>query len=326
MDVSHSKVKTFRRCKCAYHNRYVLGLKKRIKSHALTVGSVVHHCIEKWSHNKPYKTILKKAREEESKMFEEEIEEFGSPIDLAEGMMKGYTETYEVDKCIAVEQKIRLPLIDDIDFIGYVDAIVERDNGEWLKETKTCKKFPDESIRMSDIQTVMYRWALPQIGFNTPRGVVWDYLRKKLPVIPEPLKNGGLSVAQKLDTTHDIYLKALKEHGLDVREYSVMLNRLKEKENNFHRRIILPFSKKMEIEVLRDFKETAIEIKNIGHICRARNLTRDCSWCDFNELCQAQLKNLDEQYIIKKNFTTREQRDAQEKRKKSKHIVKNKKG
>lgn len=329
MDVSHSKVKTFRRCKRAYHNKYILKLRKRIKSHALSVGSIVHELIELWSLGKSYKKALIAHRKEESKMFESEMPEEGSAVDLAEAMVKNYTDNYDVEDIVVVEQHLRVPLIDGIDFIGYVDGIINQDGAQWLKEIKTCKSFPDENLRMSDIQTVLYRWALPQMGFKIPRGVIWDYLRKKLPVVPELLKKGGLSQNKKMDTTYELYLEAIHDNDLDSDDYTEMLERLKNKENNFQRRIVLPFSKTMETEVMRDFRETAIEIRDIGHLVKARNLTRDCSWCDYNNLCQAQLKNLDVDYIIKKEFTTKEQRDAQEKRNKAKVIKsssKNKKG
>lgn len=337
LKVSHSRVKLWRKCKHAYNYRYVQKLRKRIKAHALNVGIIFHDCIEAWALGKSYKPVLKKYDQEMKNLFQGEREEFQDAFDLAKGMVDGYTSYYEVDDYVAVELEVNIPLTDDIDYIGYIDALVNKDGGLWLMERKTCKNFLGDDFTSMDIQTVLYRWALPQMGYEVPRGIIWDMAKKKLPVQPQLLAKGGLSKNSKIDTTYELYSQAIEDNDLDPDDYSDMLEMLKTKENNFQRRVSLPFSKLMEDQVMKDFKETAIEIKILGETLTNRNLGRDCSWCDYKDLCHAELKGLDTNFIIKKDFTTKEQRDAKEKRdkekvnkiKKSKSIrnrIKNKKG
>jgi hypothetical protein len=304
--VSQSKVKLFRKCHFAYRLKYILKLRKRVKGHALVMGSLVHEAIEQYLNGKPISKPFKQAKKEFDKMFVEEQSEMADVIPTSRAMVEGYIEHYKDDGLtpIEVELEIEVPLVKNILLTGKVDSLQEdKLNKLWQVEHKTCKSIPEEKQRMSDIQTVIYDWALPQLGFPKPIGVIWDYLRKKVPAVPELLKNGkGLSRNAKMDTTYDVYYKAILDNDLNPEDYEDHLELLKGREDNFFRRIKMPISQSVMDSIVSDFKSTAIQMQAIGHIATDRNMTRDCSWCDYYSICQSDLRGGDTERLIKTNY------------------------
>jgi len=324
--VSQSKVKTYRKCHRSYHYKYIQGLRKRIKGKALFMGSVVHESIELWLKGKSWKKPLKDAGKEIDKMFDEEAIDFQDMVPTSTGMIQGYVDHYENDGLTAteVELHVKVPLVDNIIFEGKIDSLQDEDGTKrtWQVEHKTCAFIPDEKNRMSDIQTILYHWALPHVGIPSPTGVIWDYLRKKIPTVPEILAKGGLSKNKKIDTTRAVYEKAIRDNDLDMEDYEEFLPLLDGREDNFHRRIKMPISQSAVDSVVEDFKSTAIQMKEIGHIVKDRNMTRDCSWCDFYKICQSELRGGDTDQLIKREYTTKEQRDEKESKAKKRKVKK----
>lgn len=70
----------------------------------------------------------------------------------------------------------------------------------------------------------------------TPSAFEVEVVRKKVPKEPPPLKRGGLSKAQNVDTTPELYRRAIDRHGLDPADYADVLARLEKRGNAFHYR------------------------------------------------------------------------------------------
>lgn len=321
--VSQSKIKLWRRCHLAYHYKYNMTLQKRLKSLPLFLGILVHEAIEDWLKGKNYKNVFRKQSKEIKKLMEGERVDYVEQLALGKVMVEGYIALYDDDGMspVEVELHVEVPMVDNIVFVGKVDSTQrEDDNGRlWQMEHKTAAKIPDEKNRMADIQTLLYDWAMPIAGYEKPSGVIWDYLRKKIPTVPKLLASGDeLSRAKNIDTTPEVYRKAIADNGFDEDDYEDILKELDSRENSFYRRIKLPVAKKAVAQVVEDFKSTAIQIKLLGHIVKDRNMTKDCSWCDYYQICQSDLRGGDTDFLIKKEFTTKEQRDGKSKSKKGK--------
>lgn len=328
--VSHSKVKTWRRCRYLYHMKYVKKLRRKVKGRPLQFGSFVHEAIEEYQKSGNFKKTIKKFNLEIEKVFDEERAALGLDrlVEDATAVTHGYLETWADDGLTykVVEAEVEIPLVDGIVFVGKVDAIVEDSEGYiWIFERKTCKTIPEEDIRLTDIQTVMYWWAVPnmtlKVGkriyrFKDIRGIIWDYVRSKAPSIPEPLKKGGFSRAN-IDTTWGVYKQALLDNGLDPDDYEDMRQKLAGKEESFFRRIKLPYSKSMQDQVVRDFKETAMEMRILHGIAMDRNLDFTCSFCDFKNPCVAELRGSDIDLMLKKDYEVRKNENEIEEEKTS---------
>lgn len=189
------------------------------------------------------------------------------------GMLEGYIHKFADDakdfKVIAVEPQVGRMIINpntgkqlrDVvtfkdgtkrnrvwSYGGAMDLLVEmRDGSHWFMEHKTTieRDLTNYTRKLHwDPQIRGYAWAaqrpLIAIGsgvFEKPlrlTGVIYNVARKKVPEEPQPLKNGGLSKAKDIDTTRDLYLSALKRHGLNPDLYADVLEQLSTKKF-FHR-------------------------------------------------------------------------------------------
>lgn len=313
--VSHSKIKLGRRCHKAYYYKYVLKLKKRVKSRALIVGSLVHSCLESYFRHGYYLPEIRKWKDQEfKKMFKEEQALHADVIPLVKELIRGYIKTWDARglQMLWVEKEFEVEISPGIVLIGKIDGLAECDKGRrWLVEHKTCKKMPGEEVRIFDTQAILYTRALPFIDEEPVTGVVWDYLRTKLPAKPELLAKGGLSTRKNIDTTPEVYRREIKRHGLDPRGYEGILEELEAKRDSFYRQIRLPFNQSMGDRVMEELIITSWQLQDLeerhseGEDCFARNLTRDCSWCDFNTLCHAELRGDDTEYLLKHDYIVR---------------------
>lgn len=321
--VSHSKIKLARRCLKAYRYKYIDKIRPNLKSRPLMIGTLVHSCLESHFKNGSYTPEIRKWKSEEyDKMFKEEQALNSDIIPMVKTLMRGYIKRWTETglSMIWVEKEFNTEIAPGVFLNGKIDGLAKCDKGlTWLVEHKTCKKMPGEEIRINDIQSILYSRMLPLMGEPYPDGVVWDYLRTKLPAKPELLKSGALSTRKNIDTLPEVYLREVKRHGLDVEGYSDILEELEKKKDNFYRQIRLPFNQKMGDIVLDELTTDCHVLihrhksyEEGGEDTFTRNLSRDCSWCDYKTLCHAELKGDDVEYILKHDYKKSEKRNDKE--------------
>lgn len=313
--VSHSKIKLGRRCHKAYYYKYVLKIRKRVKSRALIVGSLVHSCLESHFRNGYYMPEIRKWKDQEYKrMFKEEQALHADVIPLVKQLIRGYLKSWDQRKLtmLWVEKEFEVEIAPGLVLVGKIDGLAECDKKRrWLVEHKTCKKMPGEEVRIFDTQAILYTRALPFLDEKPVTGVIWDYVRTKLPARPGLLAKGGLSTRKNIDTTPEVYRREIKKHGLDERGYTGILEELEAKRDNFYRQVRLPVNQFMGDRVMQEVIITGRELERLeerhsqGEDCFPRNLTRDCSWCDYNTLCHAELRRDDTEYLLKHDYIVR---------------------
>jgi hypothetical protein len=314
--VSQSSINTWRKCKKQYHYKFIEKLEKKAAPVSLYKGKIIHELIEARINGKDWRPVLKEHLEEFDKMFDEEKIMYGDlPTDLP-AIMEGYERMYEDEDLTYLELHGKkaefdffVPLDDkpieesELVFTGKIDTVARDSNNRvWLMDHKTFKKLPSENFRFVNQQSLLYSWAMPFMGLPEPDGMIWDYIRTKLPTKPQILARGGISKAKSIDTTYDTYLGVIIENNLDPEDYRDILNNLQGAELNFYRRIYLPTKKNMIDSVVRDLKETALEIKALQEITQARNLSKDCDFCSFKTLCQTELQGFDSDFVRKNEY------------------------
>lgn len=327
--VSHSRIKTWRRCQMQHHYKYYQGLQSRSKARPLEMGSLLHNMIEAHHETGSYLTVWKKYKAEYDKLFQEEQLDLGDIPAEALSIVRRYFSHYKNDKLSYparrrgknTELRVQVPIGNNIEFLGLIDAMPEDDQGRvWYMDHKSHKHIPNEEVRFSDLQLLIYTWLAPQLGYPTADGIIWDYLRTKAPIVPEVLKAGGISKNKNIDTTYDVYMETVisKLGPNKAVEYEEFAQTLKGKEDSFFKRVYLPAPKQVMVKaIVEDITVSAQEIAIRGPESRVRNMTRDCSSCSYYNLCQAEVRGLDIEHIISTDFTTKEQRDAKEKAKQS---------
>ena len=320
--VNQSRIKAWRKCARSYHYKYEMNLTTKKPRIQLIRGSILHEMIDAYAKHgkkssKPQE-ILEGYSKKYRALFLEEREAYGDLIGDCSKLYDRYIDFHEGQdlRFIESEYDVSVELYSGMRYVGRIDKIVEDSNGQrWLMDHKSHKKIPDEKARFHDMQTLMYIWAYNQMK---PKerviGVVWDYIRTKLPTVPDLLKSGRMS-ERDYDTDYTTYHQALIDNNLDPADYSEYLKKLKGKQLNFFKRVQLPSPKpEMTAQIVEELTQTARVIQTLRTVYKARTLTKDCSWCDFQPLCQAELRNHDVNFVLKSEYTERdpETYDAEE--------------
>lgn len=306
----YSMVKSFRRCNKQYELRYIVGVQRKRPAAPLIRGTILHEMLHARATPKlKAGAVLAQYEKKYGELFREEREEYGEDFlgDLKR-VYDGYLREYGSDDGIkyeASEEAVSIDIGQDLTYQGHLDKrlITLDDERRWLMDHKTHKNIPDESNRLNDYQILMYLWAWNR---GNPKqkadGIIWDYLRTKPPAIPEQLKNGQLTMRANIDTDMITYLKEINRLKLDPKPYKQHLVEIEKRQRGrFYQRIKLPApSKAMTANIVDDFIETSVQMHKTKRF--TRNLTRDCSWCEFQRFCTAEVRGLDAQFILKSEY------------------------
>ena len=277
-------------------------------------GTLIHDMLELHIAGKDPWPVLKEAEKKYGKLFKQEQEHYGDILGDVKKMMEGYFEFYKQDPITYIKHKgqytehyFEVELTPSITLIGYLDSAGRtQDKLVWLVEHKSHKQLPEGDLNYSDLQSALYTWIMPKIGLPKPDGVAWNYIKAVAPTEPELLKNGELSKRANIASTWPVYLAAIRKHKLDPRDYKDMKEKLSNRLGDFYARKYLPVNKAIVEQLIEDTIKTAIEIKRKGHKDHTRNIDKHCTWCDFYNLCQAELRGADAAFIRKTNFTVQE--------------------
>lgn len=311
--VGFSRLKAWRRCHRLYWYRYILFLKRKRPRVQLIRGTILHEMLNARAQGKDPFKILAEYEKKYKALFLEEREEYGDLIGDCRKIFTTYASTYKNDgmTVIASEHEIRVPLIPGVaEFKGTIDRVLleKKVKRRWISDSKSHKNIPGEEVRFSDLQTVFYQWAWNLVNPRRPAdGVMWDYLRTKLPAEPEVLKSGKLSQRANIDTTYEVASAAVAAHCKrtkeDPKDYAEWLAELKGREGKFLKRVFLPSPPRVMIDtIVAEMKLTAGEIVQRAESDHSRNLTKDCSWCEFRDLCHAELRGQDSDFVRKTEF------------------------
>jgi len=334
-NISYSRVKVWRRCPQEHYYKWGMKLEKKSPPIQLVRGKILHELMEARIEGKPWEPILEEYNKEYKQLFLEQQEEFGDiPGDMKK-LMDGYVEKYKNDRIEYLEFSFKqvqedgtyldilkhaefpleFELFPGAKFKGVMDSLARDTQGNiWVVEHKTAKKLPDDEVRLSALQAILYCWALPKAGYPKPVGILWDYIRSKAPVIPEELKSGGLTKRKNIDTNYQTYMAAITAAGLDPSDYQDILNILRVKQDNFYKRVYFPAPSEHTIKmVVDDLLTSAHEIVEQGKIKKTKALSPfTCKGCSYAALCRAELFDLDREFIIKRDYKIKGQKEEKE--------------
>lgn len=326
LKVSYSRIRAWRSCHRKHHYRYNENLRRKKKPIFAFIGTAIHACIEYYQEGRDWREYLVGFAQEYDRLFSEEKVMLGDLPKELETIMENYFHFYSEDglsypkrRGRRTEIPVKVQLDQNTVFIGFIDAFPRDEEGRnWIMDHKSFKTMPDEDSRFSDYQLVVYYWLLPQVGYEKPDGVIWDYIRNKAPVAPEQLKDGSLSKKKNQDTTTEVYMRvavelfgeerAEKEYGEFARET------FEGREDKFFRRIPLPHPpQKMVDEVVGDLMESIWEIRHFGRTSKVRTMSRDCKLCEYYGICSAELRGLDTDFMRKSDYYMKGNANGREK-------------
>ncbi len=203
----------------------------------------------------------------------------------------------------------------EIVYEGTIDLIFRDKEGRiWFADHKTSisiDKYEKNSVM--DRQISRYWWALDRLGMK-PYGFIYNIVLKDYPVPPKVLKKGDLSQAKNQNTTFDLYMKSIEEHGLNVDDYREYLQFLQENPREYFKRVVVKRQPWECATAMQEFYHTARDIKLAKRMSETgmnehlyRNITTDCSWdCQFYQVCQLDIQGQPVENLLNTLFTKEE--------------------
>lgn len=319
--VTHSMLKTFRRCPKQAEFKYVHRLKPRRVGVHLKRGVWVHELLEAFHNGDDWRALHAKLSQEFNEMFDEEKEYYGDmPTEIAR-IMESYVWHYKADTWIVhdTEFTVEMPMPDGTLYRGKVDALVENDFGLWLVDHKSHKTLPDLKFRLLDAQSALYLAAARSMGLNV-QGFIWNYIRWKAPSVPEAVYNNTRLSKRALDTDYPTFYRTLKQYKEEFPNFRISAEdkerlaylkaqRFKWGEpqtSTFFRRDVLEKSDAMLDRVLAENAHTTRRMNEYDFEDRdavERVVDRGCTFsCSYNDICSVQLMGGNIKPLLKQNY------------------------
>jgi hypothetical protein len=308
--INQSKVKAWRQCRLQYHYKYVMGLSPKIIKRAFTFGSMVHKMIEAYAEGDDPMEVLDQIGLENANLFRAEREMYGEIVSDIRHIMEEYFAywaergddiRYWRHNKRSAEHYFELELEPGILMKGTIDAIGKAKKLRWLVEHKTFSRMPNEDFRWRNLQSAVYIRAIEMLGWGNIDGTLWDYIRSKPPSKPELLKSGQLS-KRSIDTLPNVLLATLNEYGLDPNEYPELIEAAKAGRNKFFIRTFTPVNREVVDAVFHDYVDTVHEIVDLHGKSKTRFMGQHCDYCQFNQLCRAELTGGDVDFLIEREY------------------------
>jgi len=265
--LSSSMIDTLLRCRQLYDYKYVQNIEPIIEAPELFIGRILHLGLEahyrgdnltkaqavmcdEW--DKQVQLIV----DSTTQVWDEDRERWKDILQLCVSMLEHYAHYYGDEKLdvVETEHEFNVPILspdgDEVArFRGTIDMVTKSNGHYQLWDHKTLSSFNGgwETGNHLSRQFRRYSWAWWQETGNMPSEFIVNGLRKKLPAVPQELKKGGLSKRKDIDTTPEVYRKAIKDNKLDEADYAEILDILDAKGNTFFRRDVVYFNE-LEIE------------------------------------------------------------------------------
>jgi len=303
LDFTNSQIKAFQRCKRQHHYKFVDGIVPKRSTLPLKRGSWLHELLEAKYTTGSWLERHQELSLEFYRMFEEEREHYGDLPKICAHIMECYDYHWRDEdenltfSHIEEEFSVKVPHGHTMKF--KIDGMCEDEYGLWLLEHKSHKAFPNDEYRAMDIQSAKYFWGLTKLGFPLV-GIVWNYMLTVEPKKPQLLKDGTRLSKRKGRTDLFTFVDAIREYGLDPRDYRDDIMRLKDS-NEFFRRERVPKPRVVMETLMREAIYTADEIER-GYQ-PVRSIDKSCTYmCSYLDICSISLYGGDTSSLIKSRY------------------------
>lgn len=320
MYISYSRMSSYLRCPYLHYLRYVQGLEKKKPERPLYFGSDFHKLLE--FRNDPQG--LEKAMSEIKDTFYEIPSSWQA--DLGENyvqdlfcIFEDYQSLYKDTKQPQVTEKefeieVGSHKGEPIVFVGKIDELYLRKSEGKKKiligEHKTFSSKPNMSVLVMNPQKCLYAKAVQFFKGIQPEKVIWDYI-KSVPA-SEPIwleQSKRFSEASSNKITPMSWYRACEARGITDKGVIKKGDRYAHNIGEFFFKVTLDIDPKMVENVWDGYIYTSKHIIQFGRKNTAKNITRDCSWCTYYDICYAEMTGGEPEYAISKDFTRKERED-----------------
>ena len=307
-----SKVKLWNECKFAYHLKHVERLAKKKTKRPFAFGKLVHEMLEAHANGTDPFGVLENVPDADRKLFAAEAEMYGDMLSDVEYIMTDYFDFWKQSDIKYVklngrkaEHAFAVELEDGLVFQGKIDAVGMWRSHRALVEHKTFKQRPDENFRWTNVQSSVYIRAMDILGWKPVDGTLWDYISSKPPSTPGILTSGKVSQAN-INTLPSKVRQFLSDHKFKAKDYPELLAKAKANRENYFFRVFTPISKTIVDSMFNEFVESSRDMRDNHGKRKTKNIGRHCTWCDFADICRAELTGSDADFIKERNYVVEE--------------------
>ena len=334
--VSVSQLQTFLSCKKKWEYNYIENITPRVERSYLTIGKLCHKGMqaamqllwrnplttleqltqhgldamynmgEEYMGNTPMLDEeipdFQQMRNDAASIFEQALAEF-NPLKYE---VVAVTKNQRLEP--ALELHFRVPCPPTKGLHGFIDAILrDKETGFiWCTDYKFRKSLSPDDDEAYNIQNAVYSYACAKMGIEITGTMTWQHVNTPA-ADPAILKDGKLSRA-KIKTTWMHYEAFCKEHGQDPQDYYLEMEeklrdiewfratyeyRNEETINNIWSECVIPVAK----AVRSAHTKKAVNFRSL--------YPWNCKMCQYQSLCQAELRNYDAEAIRDREYTKR---------------------
>ena len=170
-------------------------------------------------------------------------------------------------------------------------------------EHKTFSNKPSMDFLVMNPQKCLYAKAAYFLKGILPDKVKWDYI-KSVPA-SEPIwldKTKRFSEAASTKITPMSWRRACKERNILDPDILAKGDRYASNISEFFFQVELDIDPAMVETIWDGYMYTAEQIVRFGESNKAKNVTRDCSWCPYRDICYSEMTGGDTEYIIARDF------------------------
>ena len=170
-------------------------------------------------------------------------------------------------------------------------------------EHKTFSNKPSMDFLVMNPQKCLYAKAAYFLKGILPDKVKWDYI-KSVPA-SEPIwldKTKRFSEAASTKITPMSWRRACKERNILDPDILAKGDRYASNISEFFFQVELDIDPSMVETIWDGYMYTAKQIVRFGESNKTKNVTRDCSWCPYRDICYSEMTGGDTEYIIARDF------------------------
>lgn len=192
-------------------------------------------------------------------------------------------------------------------FVGKIDELylLKKNGVKTIKigEHKTFSNKPGMDILVMNPQKCLYAKAVEFLKGILPDRVIWDYIKSS--PASEPIwldKSKRFSEASSTKITPMSWKRACESRGITDESILAKGDMYAPNITEFFFKVELDIDPRMVEKVWEGFMFTSKQIIRFGDKNRTQNITKNCSWCTYRDICHAELTGGDPEYIISRDF------------------------
>lgn len=176
-------------------------------------------------------------------------------------------------------------------------------------EHKTFSSKPRMDILVMNPQKCLYAKAAYFLKGILPDKVKWDYIRS----VPasEPIwldKTKRFSEASSTKITPMSWRRACEARNICNPETLAKGDRYASNITEFFFQVELDIDPMMVDTIWDGFMYTAKQIVRFGKSNKTKNVTKDCSWCTYRDICYSEMTGGDTEYVIARDFVDKSEK------------------